>query len=123
MERRVLLAVILSFLVLFTYQTFVVKPKSKVPAPATAPVAPAAPVEAEASAAPAVPSGPAPAVVTGETAERRIVIETSRVKATFSNRGGILESWLLKDYLDSQGRPMDLVPPVADRTGPASASR
>jgi hypothetical protein len=53
-----------------------------------------------------------PAVLTGENAERRIVIETSRVKATFSNRGAILESWLLKDYLDSKGRPMDMVAPA-----------
>ena len=40
------------------------------------------------------------------------MIETSRVKATFSNRGAILESWQLKDYLDSRGRPMDMVAPA-----------
>jgi YidC/Oxa1 family membrane protein insertase len=118
MERRVLLAVVLSFLVLFTYQSLVVKPTPK-PAttPASAPAAPGAqPVEAAPD--PARPEAAAPVqVVVGETSERRIVVETSRVRATFSNRGGILESWLLKDYLDSQGRPMDLVPPVL--TAPA----
>ena len=57
-----------------------------------------------------MPAGPLPEVLAGESAERRIVIETSRVKATFSNHGGVLESWLLKDYLDSNGRPMDMVP-------------
>jgi YidC/Oxa1 family membrane protein insertase len=111
MERRVILAVVLSFLVLFGYQTLVVKPNRKpaVPAATTTPAPVAPPVEA-ASAAP-VPTGPQPAVLAGETAERRIVVETSRVKATFSNRGAILESWLLKDYLDSKGGPMDLVAP------------
>jgi len=113
MERRVLLAVVLSFLVLFGYQAFIVKPNRKPVVPAataTAPAAPTAPVEA-AEAAP-VPAGPTPAVLAGETSERRIVIETSRVKATFSNKGAILESWLLKDYLDSKGRPMDMVAPA-----------
>jgi YidC/Oxa1 family membrane protein insertase len=112
MERRVLLAVVLSFLVLFGYQALVVKPNQKPPAPApTAQSAtPAAPVEA--ATPPPAPPGPQPAVLAGETTERRIVLETSRVKATFSNRGAILESWLLKDYLDSQGRPMDMVAPA-----------
>jgi YidC/Oxa1 family membrane protein insertase len=118
MERRVLLAVVLSFLVLFTYQSFVVKPTQK---PATTPAAPAPAIPGaqpvEAAQAPAPPTGPPVQVVVGETSERRIVIETSRVKATFSNRGGLLESWLLKDYLDSQGRPLDLVPQVL--TNPA----
>jgi YidC/Oxa1 family membrane protein insertase len=101
MERRVLLAVLLSFVVLFAYQTLVPKPPRKAAAPTE-------PVEAPKPAA----SGPTPTVLAGETAERRVVIETSRVKATFSNRGGVLESWLLKDYLDSSGKPMDLVPPA-----------
>ena len=111
MERRVILAVVLSFLVLFGYQTLVVKPNRKpaVPAATTPPAPAAAPVEV--AKAPEPPTGPMPAVLAGETAERRIVVETSRVKATFSNRGAILESWLLKDYLDSKGRPMDLVAP------------
>jgi YidC/Oxa1 family membrane protein insertase len=112
MERRVILAVVLSFLVLFGYQTLVVKPNRKpaVPAATTTPSAPAA-APVEAANEPPAPTGPQPAVLAGETAQRRIVVETSRVRATFSNRGAILESWLLKDYLDSNGRPMDLVAP------------
>ena len=54
MERRVLLAVVLSFVVLFGYQALVVKPNVKPPVPAattsTAPAA-AAPVEAPSRAA------------------------------------------------------------------------
>jgi len=85
MERRVLLAVVLSFVVLFAYQALVVKPNSKPAVPTASATTPAAatatPVEAPA--APPVPTGPLPAVLTGETAERQIVLETSRVKATF----------------------------------------
>jgi YidC/Oxa1 family membrane protein insertase len=118
MERRVLIAVALSFIVLFTYQTFIVRPKSKTQQTQTAPAAAPIPVEAEAPAAPPANSGaPAPAVLAGETTERQIVVETSRVKATFSNRGGVLKSWLLKDYLDSTGKPMDLVPSVLTSPG------
>ena len=114
MERRVLLAVVLSFVVLFGYQALVVKPNQKpaVPTATTTSPAAAATTPVEASAPTPVPAGPTPAVLAGETAERQIVIETSRVKATFSNRGAILESWLLKDYLDSNGRPMDMVAPA-----------
>jgi YidC/Oxa1 family membrane protein insertase len=113
MERRVLLAVVLSFLVLFGYQALIVKPNVKPPVPAaTTSTAPAAAAPVEAPIAPPPPTGPVPTVLAGESAERRIVIETSRVKATFSNRGAILESWQLKDYLDSNGRPMDLVAPA-----------
>jgi YidC/Oxa1 family membrane protein insertase len=111
MERRVLLAVVLSFLVLFGYQALFVKPAPKPATPAAATAGlPAAPVEAVTP--PPAPATPQPAVLAGATAEHRIVIETSRVKATFSNRGAILESWQLKDYLDSNGRPMDMVAPA-----------
>jgi YidC/Oxa1 family membrane protein insertase len=113
MERRVLLAVVLSFVVLFGYQALFVKPNPKPPVPAaTTSTAPTATAPVEAPSAPPVPTGPMPAVLAGESAERQIVIETSRVRATFSNRGAILESWLLKDYLDSNGRPMDMVAPA-----------
>ena len=113
MERRVLLAVVLSFVVLFGYQALFVKPNVKPPVPAaTTSTAPAATAPVEAPSAPPAPSGPMPAVLAGESSERRIVIETSRVKATFSNHGAVLESWLLKDYLDSNGRPMDMVAPA-----------
>jgi hypothetical protein len=67
MERRVLLAIFLSFIVLYVYQALFVKP---VPKPGTAPVGsaakpaptpaalPAAPVEPEPAAAAAAPATP-----------------------------------------------------------------
>ncbi len=109
MERRVLIAIILSFLVLYGYQAMFVKP---VPPAQTAAEAGSAPV------APAIPISPAAAsdaapregsVVTGDTGERDIRIETQRVIATFSNRGARLKSWRLKDYLDERREPLELV--------------
>lgn len=117
MERRVLLAISLSFLVLFAYQTYF--------APKPAPVPPGnAPVAAPA-AAPAVPSvtggaagvppaaDPAPAstaVDEGEAAEREIAVETRSVRAVFTNRGARIKHWHLKGYLNDDGQPLDLVP-------------
>ena len=58
--------------------------------PATAPATPAPPRRRRPapSSPPVAPSAPAPVVVVGETTERDIVVETARVEATFSNRGG-----------------------------------
>jgi len=145
MERRVLIAITLSFLVLFLFQRFVMPPPpatapqasgataGQAPAatapapgsmaaltqstnPSAAPAAAAsqpaavgaAPVAAPGDAAPAVPAGPT--VTVGETADREIVVETTTVRATFTNRGGRLLHWVLKEYRNEDGAPLDLVP-------------
>ena len=46
----------------------------------------------------------------GETADREIVVETTTVRATFTNRGGRLLHWVLKEYRNDNGEPLDLVP-------------
>ena len=153
MERRVLIAITLSFLVLFLFQRFVMPPPAETPATqtgATAGQAPGttpapgsmaaltassgtgssntassnqtAPIPAAAAAqppamgtTPVAPAGIAtpasPAVTVGETAAREIVVETTTVRATFSNRGGRLLHWVLKNYRnDAAGSALDLVP-------------
>ena len=148
MERRVLIAITLSFLVLFLFQRFVMPPSAPLesqsgatagqasgtatPAPGSmaaltqssnAPSAPAViqsggmgdkPVSAIATpglptVAPGAEVG-GPTVIVGETAVREIVVETTTVRATFSNRGGRLLHWMLKDYRNEPGTPLDLVP-------------
>jgi YidC/Oxa1 family membrane protein insertase len=112
MEKRVLLAVSLSFLVLVLYQTLLPPP------PPTRPVAPAsgqgaatvAPAEGTGGAAPATEPLPEAAQITGATEEQDIVVESAAVRAVFTNRGAELKSWQLKDYLDDEGRPVDVVP-------------
>jgi YidC/Oxa1 family membrane protein insertase len=113
MERRVLLAISLSFLVLFAYQTYFA-PK---PAPGNSSAAPAPPAVTPSStgAAAAVPPVadpvPPPATVDeGESAEREIVVETRSVRAVFTNRGARIKHWQLKHYLNDAGQALDLVP-------------
>ena len=141
MERRVLLAVFLSFLVLYVYQQLVGPPTAPpeerpLPADSSAPapsppgaVPPAAGTTAtetlarEAGLDAAGPAGlvpplsksapvgrPGPDPVVSDDAPRDIVVEGDRFRAVFSNRGGELVSWQLKDYLLA-GRPVELVPP------------
>jgi YidC/Oxa1 family membrane protein insertase len=118
MERRVLFAVFLSFLVLMAYQTFVVKPRPK-PAPVGPPAGLADAGRTPDTATPDVEAGQRPepatpaatsAIVVGETAERDVVVETDTVTAVFGNRGAVLKSWKLKHYFDSNGTPIDILP-------------
>jgi YidC/Oxa1 family membrane protein insertase len=122
MERRVLLAISLSFLVLFVYQSYFAPPPPKptaVPAtPADVPPAGAS-SSSGATAVPPAPGGPAaappavtaaPIVGDGEPAEREIAVDTRTVRAVFTNRGGRLKHWFLKRYLNNEGQPLDLVP-------------
>ena len=117
MERRILIAVFLSFLVLYAYQAlFVPAPppsSSAPPAPATSasPTTPESPPAAQASEAAAPPTGgPSVATVVGDTAEREIAIDTPTISATLTNRGGRILHWRLKQYRDNDGQPVDLVP-------------
>src|SRR5688572_20051795 len=104
MERRVLIAVVLSFLVLYGYQALFIPPP---PAPAATQGGAPASVPAPQSPSPAAPSpvaieaapSAAPiAAITTENAERQIVVETATVEATLSNRGGRVLRWRLKEH-------------------------
>jgi len=116
MEKRVLIAVLLSFLVLYGYTALFPPPKRPVaPKPVAADVAtPAASAQSAtasgAEASPAPPLEPAVAATVAETTERSIVVETDVVRAVFSNRGGVITSWTLKKYPGADGKPVDLVP-------------
>ena len=119
MEKRVLLAVALSFVVLYGYQAMFPPPKP----PQRAPVSAEAPASPEAgSAATASPSAPsvtatpqleapaAPAPVVADKDEREIVVENDSVRAVFTTRGGALKSWRLKKYQDAAKAPLEIVP-------------
>jgi YidC/Oxa1 family membrane protein insertase len=43
------------------------------------------------------------------TAESTTVVENELYRITFSNRGGEVTSWILKNYKDSDGKPLNLV--------------
>jgi YidC/Oxa1 family membrane protein insertase len=140
MERRVLLAIFLAFLVLYVWQALFVKPVPKpgtagnAPAATGSPVAgtstasptsqtstPGAALTAEApAAAPAAPAAPAAKSLVGETSERDVRVETRSVIAVFTNKGARLKSWRLKRYLDHQGQPQELVENTTNQPLPFS---
>ena len=124
MEKRVFLAIFLSFLILALYQAYVVPPPDPASArpvygeaPPAGPEAqpagtPAGPVmaPAEASQAPAPSAAPVVETLVADTEARDIVVETDAVRAVFSTAGAVLKSWQLKRYLDPGGGAFDLVP-------------
>ncbi len=121
MERRVLLAISLSFLVLFVYQSYFAPPPTPTPgvstsAPGQAP-SPAAGSPADPTAVATPGSGtatlPTFTVEEGESGERDVSVETRTVRAVFTNRGGRLKHWILKQYENDLGAPLDLVPSPA----------
>ncbi len=118
MERRVFVAILLAFIVLYGFQALFVPPLpppadpvAEVPDPTTAPPPATTPIPANGDRAGAPPAADAgPAAVTTEPGEREIVVETATVEAVFTNRGGRVLHWRLKDYPDDTGEPVDLVP-------------
>jgi YidC/Oxa1 family membrane protein insertase len=115
-ERRLLLAVALSLLVLTAY-SLLFAPVSPPSAPAAAPTggsgAPA-PVAAPLEAPPVAPTPAATAAA--DSRERRIEVEAPGYAVAFSNRGARLLSWTLAEHRDARGRPEEMVP--ASPAGP-----
>ena len=122
MERRVLIAITLSFLVLFLFQRFVLPPASAPAGNQTGASAGQAPASSGAtavaeSASPKPPAAslasPATELILGDTSERQVVVDTTTVRAVFTNKGARLLHWTLKGYQDDSGAPLELVPQFA----------
>ncbi len=123
MERRVLLAVLLSFVVLYGYQLLFPPPPEPKPAAAgqqSSPGAATAGSPQSASPAPDITQRPPPAeaesgqsspasATTPAVTGRDIVVENPAVRAVFTTRGAALKSWRLKKYRDAAGEPLELV--------------
>ena len=118
MERRLLLVFALTFLVIILFQPLLKKymPQTATPAPET-------PAAAQSSSQPAAPVSaaqvplPAKGVTKQAAAEAETVIENDLYRVTFSNRGGLVKSWILKTYFDEQGKPLELVSKAAEKYG------
>jgi YidC/Oxa1 family membrane protein insertase len=123
MEKRLLLWVLLSLVILYGYQALFPAPKPQPrPAPGQtsasqpAPAAPSQSPSPSSTSPPTQPVAPGPEAaepVVHDTAERDVIVENTEVQATFTTRGGVLKSWRLKRYLGADGRPLDLVPTQA----------
>ncbi|MGH9658309.1 MAG: membrane protein insertase YidC, partial [Bryobacteraceae bacterium] len=115
MEMRLLLAFGLMTAVLFvTPYLYDTPPTPAQPAKKTAPAAkPSAPATTPASSPPPAAAQASPS--TSAPAEETVVVETSLYKVTFSNRGAVVRSWILKKYDGSliagekKRAPLDLV--------------
>ncbi|HEX5228781.1 MAG TPA: membrane protein insertase YidC [Bryobacteraceae bacterium] len=107
MEQRLLLAFVLMGLVLFLTPYFY-KPAPPPPKPAakaqTQSPAAAKPVTAP----PPAPTTPAPGQIAASN-EQQFVVDTDIYRVTLSNRGGTIRSWILKNYKDRAGKPLELV--------------
>jgi YidC/Oxa1 family membrane protein insertase len=120
MEKRVLIAIVLSFLILILYQTFFIK---KQPQPETPPESiteiekkpEQKPGEKELLSPPATPEERERAEEEidlqpiSAQAEEEILIDTSLYRAVWSNRGGVLKSWRLKKHTDVNKEDLDLI--------------
>jgi YidC/Oxa1 family membrane protein insertase len=124
MEKRALLAVILSIIVLGVWQVMVAPPGSP-PRPAGE-AAPAMPGAGEAAAVEAPPSPsadggyqsdpnglerrPASASAVGAEERREFLVETSAYSLYFDNAGGRIVWWKLLQYTDDSKAPLNLIP-------------
>jgi YidC/Oxa1 family membrane protein insertase len=117
-ERRLLLAVALSLLVLTAYSLLFSPPpapapaapqavpgEALAPAPGPAEAPKAAPVEATQA---KVAAPPVAAVV--DPRERRVEVAAPDFTVAFTNRGARLVSWTLARYRDARGAPEEMVP-------------
>src|SRR5713101_10157135 len=117
MERRLLLVFALTFLVIILFQPLL---KKYLPQPPASPAQNQTAVQAPAqSAAVTQPQVPAPTGGPGKKAESEAetVIENDLYRITFTNRGGLVKSWVLKKYDDDHGKPLELVSSAAEKYG------
>jgi YidC/Oxa1 family membrane protein insertase len=115
MQRQFLLAIVLSFLVIYGWQALFPPPPPPKPIPApqkvtASPSGTNAPdVQPTPATEPKVEADLATPLVAA-AAEQDVTIENSAVLAVFSTRGATLKSWRLKNYRDGTGAPLELVP-------------
>lgn len=126
MERRVLIAVLLSFLVLYLYQVLVPSPPQKPVQASKIATAPNASAPAASNPTPSVQGAQEERGASGEArrapnavptaapaitavAPRDIVVENATVHAVFTTRGAVLKSWQLQKFHDEFGRPLEII--------------
>ncbi len=135
MEKRLLLAIVLSFVVIFAWQALMQKKLPPEPAPGL-PTASRPQTETQAfSETQALPETqevkPKAQEPTRPTAEdtvpterevsgvnrTSITVDTPLYRAVWSNVGAVLTSWRLKQHLDEEGEPLELVSVDASELG------
>src|SRR5437773_8918107 len=112
MEKRVILAFVLSFAVLYAFRSLYSPPppaesETSVQTPSAVPTTNGS----SGSNAPAEKTEPPSTTVGDVRAEKPedFEIDTPLYTATFSNVGGVLKSYKLKAYSDGKGHPLELI--------------
>ncbi len=101
MDKRTVIAVVLSFLVIVGYQFLF---STRQPhSPEQKPV----PQKTIDTAPPAAPARPVAETVAAE--EREITVENSLYRAVFTSRGGTIKLWMIKQYKDKNGQDVVLL--------------
>ncbi len=114
-DKHVIMIFAVTMLLLVMAQQYLVKPPPAKQQQQTAQKAPA-PQQAAASTpnVASVATTPAPGASAATPAvkaqnESTTVIENDLYRITFTNRGGLVKSWILKKYKDNSGNPLELV--------------
>src|SRR5688500_15238222 len=108
MEKRILVAFLLSFAVLYASRFLLPPPPPEKPVVSEVVPPPPAPVDT---------TPPAAEVSSGEivqaASEKSDVVDTPLYKAVVSNAGGVLKSLQLKRFPGTAGQPAELIDPYA----------
>ena len=110
MEKRLLIAFILSFMVLYAFQYLNPARPTNPAGEKKAATEPAPPPPTEAITPPPAESGEA-TIRAGAPDDRKV--DTELYEAVVSNVGGVLRSFRLKKHLDVGGKPVELIDPYA----------
>lgn len=126
MEKRLILAIVLSILVLIVWQAVFIKDqpqpkaspelqsqmqKEKVPPGVEVPAPREESVQAEMG-----QPGEIADVLKAE-AEEHISVDTSLYRAVWNNKGGVLQSWRLKKHRDDNGEDLEIISSRAEEIG------
>ena len=112
MERRVLIAVLLSFLVLYGYQALFPPPPEPKPAQATSKAATAPKASGPTASNPTASVQGAPQTAEAATPSipgQDVEIDSADVHGVFTTRGAVLKSWKLKKYRDERKQPLEMI--------------
>jgi YidC/Oxa1 family membrane protein insertase len=111
-DKRVMFIFAFAMLLLVAGQQFLVKPQPQVDQKQQAPKSASAPAPAPAASAPNTAAAVEkfkPAATLKADSENTTVVENDLYRITFTNRGGLVKSWILKKYKDENGHELELV--------------
>ncbi len=119
MERRLLFVFALTFLAIVLFQKFFFKQPPPTP-PQKQEQAAQSQQPAKASQPTAGVSASAPVSAAGvkqAAEEQTTTIENDLYKVTFTNKGGLVKSWILKKFTDNKSQPLELVNQASEKFG------